>query len=425
MLKIKFYITAILSSLLLSCGGSDDEVDDNVYEQNKFVHELLLDRYLWYTEVVPEINYSDFDSPEQTLDFLKFHELDRFSYITDASTFDSLFEDGQYLGYGFSYFKENDGTVPIKFVYDDSPAGRAGLQRGDLIISINRQLVEDISTTEWDDIFGPAEEGHPVLLVVQKKNGDMENLPMEKAIVNINTVLSHSVINDGADTVGYMAFNSFLATSNQEIEQVFSNFNAAAVNKMILDLRYNGGGRVSVAQNLASFMVPSTITNEVFVLLKQNDKHQDLNHSYYFKSRVNELDLDRVVVITSGSTASASEIMINGLKPFVDVKTVGNKTYGKPVGMNPVEFDDKVILPITFSNYNANGQGDYFDGIDYDCFVKDDLSFDFGDTDEPMLAEALVVSQNGSCSATKSAAKLINHRQDETPYSLQAIIGAQ
>ncbi|MBT6454873.1 MAG: hypothetical protein HOK37_04950 [Gammaproteobacteria bacterium] len=194
---------------------------------------------------------------------------------------------------------------------------------------------------------------------------------------------------------------------------------------MVLDLRYNGGGRVSVAQNLASYMVPTTSSTDLFALLKQNDKHQDLNYSYYFKTMVNELDLDRVVVITSGSTASASEMVINGLKPFVDVKTVGNKTYGKPVGMNPVEFDDKVILPITFATYNQDGEGEYFNGIPYDCFVRDDLNSAFGDPEEGMLAEALVVSQNGLCSATKSAQKSNNERPVETSYSLQAIIGAQ
>ncbi|MCK5662371.1 MAG: hypothetical protein KAI17_02745, partial [Thiotrichaceae bacterium] len=224
---------------------------------------------------------------------------------------------------------------------------------------------------------------------------------------------------------GYLAFKSFLATSDAELKVVFSDFNAAGVNKVILDLRYNGRGRVSVARNLASFMVPSSLTNELFALLKQNDKHQDLNSSYYFKSMVNELDLDRVVVITSGSTASASEMVINGLKPFVDVKTVGNKTFGKPVGMNPVEFDDKVILPITFATYNQDGEGEYFDGIPYDCFVKDDLNFDFGDPLEPMLAEALVVSQKGTCSAAKLAQKSQADRSVYKSYSLQAIIGAQ
>ncbi len=425
MYQCKKYLIVILSSLLLSCGSGGESTDEVIYQQNKFVHELLLDRYLWYTEVDPEIDYANFNSPEETLDFLRYETLDRFSYIADASTFDSLFEDGQYLGYGFSYYKENDGTVPLKFVYDDSPAGRAGMQRGDLIISINRELVAQISTTEWDDVFGPAEEGYPVFLVVQKKNGDMVNINMEKAIVNINTVLAYSVIDNGPDKVGYMAFKSFLGTSDQEFIEVFSLFHAEGVNKMVLDLRYNGGGRVSVAQNLASYMVPTTGMTDLFALLRQNDKYQDLNSSYYFKTMVNELDLDRVVVITSGSTASASEMVINGLKPFVDVKTVGNKTYGKPVGMNPVEFDDKVILPITFATYNQDGEGEYFNGIPYDCFVKDDLNSAFGDPEEGMLAEALVVSQNGLCSATKSAQKSNDERQVEASYSLQAIIGAQ
>ncbi len=424
MLSYKYYILLLLSFIQLSCSDGSSTDNSTIYQQNKFVHELLQDRYLWYREVEADIDYADFESPEETLDFLMYHELDRFSYITDASKFESLFGEGQYLGYGLSYFIESDGSVRLKFVFNDSPSGRAGLQRGDKLLSINGQLVEQISVLEWQDVFGPAEEGYPIDLLVQKKNGSTVDIHMSKAVVNINTVLSYSVFDSASDTVGYLAFKSFLSTSNQELLEVFSLFSAEGVNKVILDLRYNGGGSVSVAQNLASYLIPTTSSTDLFASLEQNDKHQALNYSYYFKSMINELDLDQVVVITTGTTASASEMVINGLKPFVDVKTVGSKTFGKPVGMNPVEFDDKVILPITFAAFNQQGEGGYFDGLPVFCEAEDDVDYDFGNTLGPMLSEAIYVLANDECSDQQKLKNKMNDMSLESSYSLQAIIGA-
>jgi len=415
----KYFMVLMLCALQLSCSGSKG----STYSQNKFVHEFLLDRYFWYQEVPLTVDYNDFDSPQQTLDFLKFHELDRFSYITDADEFRSLFNLGQTVKYGFSFFVESDDSVRIKFAFDDSAAGRVGLQRGDQILSINNQTVQDIITSiGWSDIFGPDEVGYPVDMLIQKNDGSVVDVHMEKSVVNINTVLHHSIIDNGTDKTGYLVFNSFLNTSNEELVDVFSEFNAEGVNKLILDLRYNGGGSVSVARNLASYLTITDSVTDVFALLKQNDKYLALNGTYFFKTMENELDLDRVTVITTGATASASEMVINGLKPFVDVKTVGSKTYGKPVGMNPVEFDDKVILAITFASYNQDGEGEYFGGIAVDCVAGDDLSFAFGDSTAPMLSEAIFVSQNNSCSSNKPGQKNIIENRQKTSYSIRNII---
>ncbi len=391
--------------------------------QNRFVHEAMKDRYLWYREVPDSIDYGDFDSPEQTLDFLKYHELDRFSYIADAAAFSSLFGEGQYVGYGFSYQIDDAGRVWFKFVYDDSPAGRAGLARGDEILSVNGQTVEEISTAlAWGTIFGDKEVGVPVSMLVRKKDGSTADIQMEKAVVNINTVLHSSVIEQNGAGVGYLVFNSFLGTSQTELEQVFADFYAQQVSKVILDLRYNGGGSVAVARDLGSLLFDNTRNDQLFTVLEQNDRHQNLNSSYYFSSKVNELDLDQLVVITTGSTASASEMIINGLKPFVPVTTVGSATYGKPVGMNGMSFCDKILLPITFAAYNADHEGDYFDGIAADCAADDDVAFDFGDATEPMLAEALRATGGQACSRNKPQSTQRQQRHRPAP-SLQDITG--
>ena len=424
MLQLKYLALPVICSFLLSCSSGGEEC--SIPAQNQLVHELLVDDYLWYRDIPAELpadlSYSDFASPDRMLDYLRV-DADRFSNITDAAEFESLFNQGQLVRYGFTFFINADDTVQIKFVFDDSPAGKAGLERGDYILSINNQTVEQISASfDWAGIFGPNVEGYPVDLLVRKKNGDSFNLHLEKSVVNINTVLHHSIITNGNDTVGYLVFNSFITPSIAELFNVFSDFKAAGVNKMILDLRYNGGGSVSVAQYLASLMVVTQSPTDLFTVLKHNDKHQDRNTEFLFKTVQNELDLQQVTVITTGSTASASEMVINGLKPFVEVKTVGSTTFGKPVGMNPSEFCGKIILPITFAGFNQNGEGDFFGGFAADCAAQDDLDFSFGDIQDPMLSEALFVSQTSSCSSLKAARKINSSQRPATSYFLQDML---
>ncbi len=420
----------ILLLLLPSCeeGGEDLPflASCDIQDQNRFLHEVLLDRYLWYKEIEPVINYADFDSPAQLLDFLKYDEKDRFSYITDASDFQNLITAGQYLGYGFSYLARADDTVWIRFVYSDSPAGRAGLERGDEILAINGQAVADIiSANAWPDIFGPAEQNYPLDLEIRKPGSSPTVLNLFKTTVNINTVLHASVRPQGINQVGYLVFKSFLGTSNVELESVFSQFKAASVNRLILDLRYNGGGSVSVARNLASYIIQDT-TNPVFVSLEHNDRNPFYNSVYPFITLFHSLDLDQVIVITTGETCSASEMIVNGLDPYIDVKIVGSKTCGKPVGMNNFNFCDNALLPVTFASFNANGEGDYFNGFPADCAAEDNLSFAFGDEDEPMLKEALFVNANDACGIIRRPAQ--KHVSEYLPHyrsdSLQGLIGA-
>jgi len=421
----RIIIAAILSVSVISCGNGTTETQKNDTEQqNRFVHEVLLDRYLWYQQVDEDIDYANFDSPEQLLDFLRADE-DRFSYISDAAEFNSLFGEGQYIGYGFSTSFEKDGTVLFKFVYRDSAAGRAGLTRGDQILSINGESVEEISATlGWQDVFGARQEGIPVDMVVRKKDGSTTDVHMLKSVVNINTVLYSEVIDNGAEKIGYLVFNSFLRTSSAELATVFNEFNAQGVTRVILDLRYNRGGSVFVAKDLGSYLYDNATSGQIFTTLEQNDKHQELNSTYYFETRQNELDLQQLVVLTTGLTASASEMIINSLKPFVDVKTVGSRTYGKPVGMNSFQFADKVILPITFAVYNSQHEGGYFAGIEADCPAADDVRVAFGDRADPMLAQALSLTQSGLCLAAKPAQSRAYRKPSSSRPSLQDFIGA-
>jgi C-terminal processing protease CtpA/Prc len=416
----------ILILLLPSCDEGGDG-DCSVNYQNHTLYDIMQEYYLWYQEIDSGLDVSGFDSPEQLLDFLRYDQYDRFSYITDAAEFDSLYNEGQYLGYGFSYLKlDAEGRVWVRFIYDDSPAGRAGLQRGDEILSIDGRLVSDIiDADEWSGIFGPDEEGYPLELIVRKADDSTTTLNLQKAVVNVNTVLYHSVIDQGADRFGYLVFKSFLHTSDAELEQVFGEFKLAAVNKVIIDLRYNGGGSVSVARNLGSYLHGDFSAGDIFTRLEYNDKNPLASYSYQFIEMMDALQPEQVLVIATAETCSASEMVINGLEPFVDVRVIGGTTCGKPVGMNEFEFCGKAFLPVTFAASNHTGNGEYFDGLPADCPASDDLSVDFGQIEDPMLAEALFLSQNNQCLTQAATRPEVEVRQPEfSPGSLRAIIGA-
>lgn len=403
------------AALLLSCSSDSVDLSDQdpdagnctIAEQNQAVHEVMQDYYYWYQEIPESIDYTSFDSPEATLEYLRYTEKDRFSYITDAETFDQLYNQGAYVGYGFSYRIEDDERVRFRYIFSSAPAADAGLERGEEILSVNGESVSEIISRDgWSDVFGDNEVGYPVAMQVRKNDGSIVDVDMQKETISINTVLHHSVIEYDGITYGYLVYQSFNSVSLSEFATVFADFKAAGVDKVILDLRYNGGGSVSVANTLGSYL-DSAHTDQVFTRLEYNDKLSNYDQSYLLKTISNELSADELIAITSASTCSASEMVINGMAPFMSVKTVGSVTCGKPIGMNPFEFCDKVILPITFTVVNGVGEGDYFDGLAVDCGAEDDLDYVFGDEEDPMLAEALHVGATGSCSAAGSRASRI------------------
>jgi C-terminal processing protease CtpA/Prc len=153
----------------------------------------------------------------------------------------------------------------------------------------------------------------------------------------------------------------------------------------------------------------------VFAEYFHNDKNTALNRITRFEPKPHALGLERVVVITTGASASASELVINALKPFIPVVVVGSRTYGKPVGQYGIDFCDKTLAPVAFSLRNANGEGDFFGGIPPTCAAPDDLDHELGDPLESSLREALTVIATGRCSAAQAAAARAQRDRSPVP----------
>jgi len=170
---------------------------------------------------------------------------------------------------------------------------------------------------------------------------------------------------------------------------------------LIVDIRYNGGGSGNIATYLASYIAPVAAQGQVFYQKIHNNNWVNMNKASVFSTKPLNIDLPRVLFITTGQSLSASELLINGLKPYMDVYVIGEPSGGKPVGMYQFDFGYYAFFPVTFRSANANGEGDYFNGLPVDVNAEDDLSRQFGDTLCPNIAQVLYFIENGAFDASK------------------------
>jgi C-terminal processing protease CtpA/Prc len=313
-------------------------------------------------------------------------------------------------------------------VYPDSPAARANLSRGDVIVEMGgRSVSAALAAGDPDSLFGPDEVGHTVDMVVMR-GGQRFSARVTKDVVTIPTVSRTEVYTAGSRTVGYFHLRNFVEPSHAALDAAFATLRQRNVNELVLDVRYNGGGLVAVAQHLASLVGGTRTAGQVFAESFHNDKYASWNEVDRFDTRDNALSLDRLVVITTGISASASELVINSLRPFIPVVTVGSRTYGKPVGQYAIDFCDKVLAPVAFTLRNANGEGDFFDGFAPTCPAADDLGRQLGDAQEESLREALAFIANGRCSggrATTAVRAPAEGRRPPTTDGWQQLVGAR
>lgn len=367
--------------------------------QNTYVRDVMTDLYLWYREI-PSVNPARYSSPEALLEAIRYRPLDTsFSYITSRASNDAFYSDSQFIGFGLSTMTSQT-EMRILQVFDDSPASEAGLQRGDRIREINGRTVESlIASGDIGNAFGAAEIGVERTIVFTSRDGERHRATMVKRLVTIPTVSLTRVFEVDGKVVGYLFFRNFVKPSYEALDSAFAALREAGATELVLDLRYNGGGLVDVAVHLSSLIGGVPTRDQVFAVFRHNDKNTRYNETLRFEDPENALGLSRLFVIATRSSASASELVINGLRPFIPVVVIGDRTYGKPVGQYGINFCDKVLAPVAFSLVNADGQGDYFDGIPAECAAGDDIEHDLGAADEASLAEALFYVRNGRCRA--------------------------
>lgn len=399
--KFNKYLLFVLFGFILvflpACEKDDVQPDDSkILARNEF-YELMKEWYFWY-DMMPDVDVEDYDTPEELLKALRYLPYDRFSYIDSKTEFENAVQ-GKYIGHGFGYDFDDEGRVWIIFVFKDSPLYPEGVRRGWRILEVNGQVVNQ---SNIKTIFGASEIGVENTFEFLTPSGSTVTITTAKKEIQKNTVLHSDTLHVAGKIVAHLVFEGFREPSINELADAFGFFKNALANEMILDLRYNAGGMISVTTLLGS-LISGEDTDKLFFKYLHNDKKTSYDEGVTFAKEPNSLNLESLIVITSRRTYSASEIIINGLKPYLNVVTIGDATGGKPVGMHVwySDYADYAFVPICFKIINAYGEGDYFEGILPDAFCEDDITRQFNDREEACLKEAIYYLTTGSFSGRK------------------------
>lgn len=370
--------------------------------------------------------------------------VDKYSFLDDGSVSTQL--SGVSGDFGFSVFYNGaspSNDLRIKYVSPNSPAALKNLKRGYRITKLNGKTdfnsgVSANLTFLGDAIFGNAQS---VTLTVQKPDGSSEEMTISRASYSNNPIFLTKIFTVGSKKVGYIVYNSFTTNSRDALKTEIAKFQAANAIELVVDLRYNGGGSVSTADVFSNLIAPASVTGQVMYTTYWTKTMQDgnakiLSHQplldaqgklQAFTGGVNGVyatyaDLDYKPTTSAGNvelfekdgiaefkniyflvldrTASASELLINNLKGVMssNVKLIGQKTYGKPVGFFAISIDKLDLYIPQFETKNQKNVGGYFSGMTVDHSVPDDVTRDFGDPAEALLAAALSYSEKGTFS---------------------------
>jgi len=409
-----YLLFALILLLFTACGNSNTLEKNNVNEgsvnqplscdidsQKQFVVDVMHDTYLWYDQV-PAINIADYATLDETLNALRAPQ-DRFSYITTQVANNNFFNNGSYQGFGFlAVANPAQDAFIIGYIFDDSAAGRAGWQRTDIISAINGVAVNDIIAAGGiNTALGGLNPGDSATFDIAPMNGNIVTQSLIKGTVNMNSVLVSQVVQTANQKIGYVAISNFLEQTPAEFHASVNQFAQANIDELVIDLRYNGGGRVYASRDVASYIGGSNTKGYSYSKTLHNDKYYLSNYAIPYANFPDALNFSRVYVLTTDKTCSASELVINSLAPLVEVIQIGGTTCGKPVGMYGKNFCDKIILPIEFQSVNHFDQGGYFSGLTPNCLSNDDLTHALADPAEGLFSVAITLMNGGVCAVAK------------------------
>jgi carboxyl-terminal processing protease len=408
----------LIPAVFIACTKEEDEL---AIEHRQFYEELK-DWYFWYDQI-PDIDPTSYPSLAHIMEAIRYRPLDRWSFVTEYDEYIAYIQNSEFVGYGFGSRFDADGNLRVSFVFNTVPMWGAGVRRGWIIKAINN--VNITPESNWSSLLGPAERGVSNTFTYLKPDGEEVKLTFEKQVVTMNTVLHYDVLQAGSAKVGYMVLQGFTGTTDKELETVFNLFKQEQVTELILDMRYNGGGLTSVAKKISSMIGGKDLAGKPFTKYVYNSKKSNNNRTELFTNEANSLEINRLITIATRSTASSSELVINGLRPYMNVHIVGDNTYGKPMGANIFRFNTKwAMVPITFKTVNANNQGEYFEGLPADIMAADGIAFPFGDPNEPSLKAALSFIQTGVAKSAPAAVRIPYNDAFDDQWSLRRMIGA-
>lgn len=407
-----------LLSMLVSCRKDDDDLsqDEKNIEVSKWLYDWMKDVYFWNETFPSSIDIEEKTDPEAFFYELIYDAEDKWSYITDDWKSLEAELSGTPVSMGYSpAFGLFSGTsrvfIIVEYVYPASPASAAGLKRGDIILTIDGEAMD---TNNYYDLY--SKTSYTAGLGIYANNAitlSGKTISMTAASFLADPLIFDTVYTIADKKIAYMVYTEFITGDNDQylatLDQAFDRYKSSGISDVIIDLRYNPGGEIDASGHLASALAPYSVvsSSSTFVTFLYNDYLQSYykrtegaeseNLIYKFPANSHNMDLSRVHFLTTNFSASASELLIVGLQPYMDVVVVGESTYGKYAGMWVIyDFDEPpahnwAILPIVLKFANAAGYTDFKNGLEPNIAVEDNLlqAKPFGDTEDPVLNAAL------------------------------------
>jgi len=408
------------------------DVSGSALDEKLWLRSWIDDLYLWYSEV-PKSDPTKFTTPLLYFNALRTSaktpsgkDKDQFHFAIDTADWISQSQGGTEAGYGLQWAllaSVPPRSLRIAYVNPGSPAATAGLERGATVISIDGVAVLDGNPAPLNAGLFPDNIGEQHTFVVRDRGASTtHSVVLTSATVNLVPVQGVHTLPAPNDHVGYMLFTDHIATAEKGLFDAITTLRTAGITDLILDLRYNTGGYLEIASQLAYEIAgPTRTTGKTFEQLTFNDKHTTdpqsgkpippdpfVNITDGFSldrgMPLPYLGLSRVFVLTSESTCSASESVMNSLSGIdVEIIQIGETTCGKPYGFLPADNCGTTYFAIQFKGVNNKGFGDYADGfvpgkLLHGCNnVPDDFDHALGDPAEGRVATALSYLANGAC----------------------------
>ncbi|MEO9601165.1 S41 family peptidase [Parasphingorhabdus sp.] len=341
-----------------------------------------------------------------------------FTYITSIAEENAFLNSGATAGFGIRLnYDSSASRVFILDAFEGAPALAAGLDRGGELLAIgtstaNLQTVTSLfaqgGAGAVSDALGPSTEGTSRVLRFRDAAGVETTTTISKANYAIQPVSPRygvQIIDNGGTQVGYVNLRTFIDSAEQQLRDAFLQFRNAGVTELVIDLRYNGGGLVRTAELFNDLLGRERFTNQVQSITRFRASKSSQNETRNFQPRTESVAPTRIAFITTGSSASASELVINAMIPYHDANMalVGSDTFGKPVGqigLDRAACDDRIRI-LAFATENADGNANYFDGLasslTNSCQAADDISRPLGDPAEASTASALGFLSGAAC----------------------------
>lgn len=424
-----------------SCEKDDsNSVPKEIAIQN-FIWKGLNQFYLWQNEV-PNLSDTKFANQNELNSFLygytnaddlfqdllnkpksKFpadgEAIDRFSVLfPDYDILEGILSgttknNGVEMGLYYKDASQTSVFGVVRYILPNSDASNKNIHRGDVFYGVNG---ETLTVSNYRTLLG---NDSYTLNLANYDNGNItpngQSVSLTKTVLSENPVLLNTVINSGTHKIGYIVYNGFYPNYESQLNDAFGTLKAQGITELVLDLRYNSGGSIATATRLAS-MITGQFNNQIFAKEQWNAKLEDyfstnnpqtllnlFTNTINTNATINNLNLSKVYVLTTKSTASASELVINGLEPYIDVIQIGDVTIGKNVGSitlydSPTFSKEDInpshryaMQPLVLKIVNKVGFGDYINGLQPDTFLKENFSNlgILGDQNEPLLSTAI------------------------------------